>query len=38
MSPKLPHITGAIESLIADGELVPEETERPQMITINVAA
>lgn len=29
---------GYIESLIADGEPVPEETERPQMITINVAA
>jgi antitoxin HicB len=31
-------IAGYIESLIADGEPVPEETERPQMITINVAA
>jgi antitoxin HicB len=27
-----------IESLIADGEPVPEETERPQMVTIDVAA
>jgi antitoxin HicB len=26
-------IAGYIESLIADGELVPKETERPQMIT-----
>jgi antitoxin HicB len=31
-------ITGFIESLIAAGEMVPEETERPQMITIDVAA
>ncbi len=31
-------ITGYIESLIADGEPVPEETEHPQMITISVAA
>jgi len=27
-----------IESLLADGEPVPEEIERPQMITIDVAA
>lgn len=27
-----------IESLEADGEPVPEETEPPQMLTINVAA
>jgi len=26
-----------IESLLADGEPVPEEIERPQMITIDVA-
>jgi antitoxin HicB len=31
-------IAGYIESLINDGEPVPEETERPQMITIDVAA
>lgn len=31
-------IAGYIESLEADGEPVPEETEPPQMITINVAA
>jgi len=31
-------IEGFIESLLADGEPVPEETERPQMITIDVAA
>ena len=31
-------ITGYIESLRAAGEIVPEETERPQMITIDVAA
>jgi len=31
-------ITGYIESLRAEGEPVPEETERPQMITIDVAA
>ena len=31
-------IAGYIESLIKDGEPVPEETERPQMITIDVAA
>lgn len=31
-------ITGYIESLLADGEVVPEEVERPQMITIDVAA
>ncbi len=31
-------IAGYIESLISDGEPVPEETERPQMITIDVAA
>jgi antitoxin HicB len=31
-------ITGYIESLIAEGEPVPEETEHPQMITISVAA
>lgn len=31
-------ITGYIESLQAHGEPVPEETERPQMITIDVAA
>ena len=31
-------ITGYIESLIADGEVIPEEVERPQMITIDVAA
>jgi antitoxin HicB len=31
-------ITGYIESLQAAGEPVPEETERPQMITIDVAA
>jgi len=27
-----------IQGLIADGEPVPEETERPQMLTIDVAA
>ena len=31
-------IEGYIESLEADGQSVPEETERPQMITIQVAA
>lgn len=31
-------IAGYIESLRAAGESVPEETERPQMITIDVAA
>lgn len=31
-------IEGFIESLLADGQPVPEETERPQMITIDVAA
>ena len=31
-------IAGYIESLRFDGEPVPEETERPQMITIDVAA
>ena len=31
-------ITGYIESHIKDGEPVPEEIERPQMITIDVAA
>ena len=31
-------IAGYIESQNADGEPVHEETERPQMITINVAA
>lgn len=31
-------ITGYIESLRSVGEIVPEETERPQMITIDVAA
>ena len=31
-------IAGYIESLIADGEPVPEEIDRPQMITIDVAA
>jgi len=31
-------IAGYIESLIADGEPVPEEKERPQMVTIDVAA
>lgn len=31
-------IEGYIESLLADGEPIPEETERPQMITIDVAA
>lgn len=31
-------IAGYIESLIAEGEPVPEETEPLQMITINVAA
>jgi predicted RNase H-like HicB family nuclease len=31
-------ITGYIESLKSDGEPIPEETERPQMITIDVAA
>jgi antitoxin HicB len=31
-------IAGYIESLEAHGEPVPEETERPQAITIDVAA
>ena len=31
-------ITGYIESLEAPGDPVPEETERPQMIAIDVAA
>lgn len=31
-------IEGYIESLEIDGLPIPEETERPQMITINVAA
>ncbi len=31
-------ITGYIESLRAEGEPIPVETERPQMITIDVAA
>ena len=31
-------IIGYIESLRAAGEPVPEETERPQMFTIDVAA
>ena len=31
-------IAGYIESLISEGEPVPEETEPPQMITINIAA
>jgi antitoxin HicB len=31
-------IAGYIESLISEGEPVPEETEPPQVITINVAA
>jgi antitoxin HicB len=31
-------IAGYIESLIAHGESVPLEAERPQMITIDVAA
>ena len=31
-------IAGYIESLEAEGEPVPEETERPQMIMIDVAA
>lgn len=31
-------ITGYIESLKSDGEPIPEEIERPQMITIDVAA
>jgi len=31
-------ITGYNESLKAEGEPVPDETERPQMITIDVAA
>ena len=31
-------ITGYIESLKSDSEPIPEETERPQMITIDVAA
>lgn len=26
------------ESLLKDGQLIPEEIERPQMITIDVAA
>ncbi len=31
-------IAGYIESLRISGEDIPEETERPQMITIDVAA
>lgn len=31
-------IAGYIESLEAEGETVPEETERPQLIIIDVAA
>ncbi len=31
-------IEGYIESLLKDGQPIPEETERPQMITIDVAA
>jgi len=31
-------IAGYIESLRADGEPIPEEAERPKMITIDVAA
>ncbi|HEU0003847.1 MAG TPA: type II toxin-antitoxin system HicB family antitoxin, partial [Ktedonobacteraceae bacterium] len=31
-------IAGYIEDLIANGEPVPEEIERPQMVTIDVAA
>ena len=31
-------IVGYIESLQAAGEIVPEETKRPHMITIDVAA
>lgn len=31
-------IEGYIESLEADEQSIPEETERPQMITIQVAA
>ena len=31
-------IEGFIESLKADGETIPEETEPPQMITVHVAA
>ncbi len=31
-------IAGYIESLVSEGEPVPEETEPPQMITISVAA
>ncbi len=31
-------IAGYIESLRAEGEPIPVETERPQMITIDVAA
>lgn len=31
-------IAGYIESLKAEGEPIPEETEHPQMITIDVAA
>lgn len=31
-------IAGYIESLRLDGEPIPEEIERPQMLTINVAA
>jgi antitoxin HicB len=31
-------IAGYIESLVADGEPIPEEIESPQMLTINVAA
>lgn len=31
-------IAGYIESLVMSGEPVPEENERPQMITIDVAA
>jgi antitoxin HicB len=31
-------IADYIESLVADGEPIPEEIESPQMLTINVAA
>ncbi|MEO9028977.1 MAG: type II toxin-antitoxin system HicB family antitoxin [Ktedonobacteraceae bacterium] len=31
-------IEGFIESLKADGEAIPEETEPPQMLTVHVAA
>ncbi len=31
-------IKGYIETLVMDGMAIPEETERPQMITISVAA